>query len=163
MSPFAGGNGNFFIEDGGFVQVSGVLLFHANGTAAAADISGQVQQFFYSHQLHVLITGGFRGLFQVQLTAHRNAKNMNPCPFAPGHQGFENLLFRHSYSMGGMDAAEVIFIKVIVCFPAGDLRLLDKSYRIGFRSHIITIFIITQLVNSPKVSLWQRATDVDTT
>ena len=71
---------------------------------AAPDIARKVQKFLNRNHFHILIAGCFGCLFQIQLTADRNAEYIDTGSFAPGNQGFEHLLRRHADGGSGMVA-----------------------------------------------------------
>ena len=66
---------------------------------------------------------------------------------SPGNQGFENLFLRHTDGLSGMGSAEVLFIKFVKNFPAGDSGLLHKPDSICFICHFITRIYYTPFVN----------------
>ena len=82
--------------------------------------------------------GGFGGFFEVQLAANGNAEYVDPRFLAPGNQCFERLLGGHADGLGGVGAAEVLLIKVVECFPAGNSCLLHQTDSVCFCCHSIT-------------------------
>lgn len=150
MAPLSGGNGDFFPENAGFVEISGVFFLHAHRTAAAPDVTRQPQQLLHMDQLHVLIPSGLSRFFQVQLAAHGDAEHIDSGPFPAGHQGLKHLFRREAQAFRRVDAPEVLLVIFIEMFPAGDTRLFHQAYRIGFSSHLITKSIIQYPVNIRK-------------
>lgn len=138
MSSGAGGDGNLIPQRAGLVNKGGVAFFHAHGTASATDIASQAEKFLDGHQLHIFVPGGLSGLFQIQLAADGNAEHVDARLFAPGDQRLENLFFRHSDGLCGMDAAQIPLVEFIKRFAAGDSRLLNQTDCVRFCSHIIT-------------------------
>ena len=52
-----------------------------------------------------------------------------------GHQGLEDLLRISPQSLGGVEAAEIVFIVFVKVLPAGDLGLLHQPDSVGFLRH----------------------------
>lgn len=155
MSTFTGRYGDLIPQLGCFVYMGGIKLLHTHRRAATADISCQRQQLLYTDQLHTFICCGFRGLFQIQLAAHRNAEYMNAGLRSSCDQGLENLLRRERNGLGGMQTGKVRFIVFIECFPTGDLRLFHKAYSVCFCCHIITVIYYTTACQSLQVGIEQ--------
>ena len=145
MSALSGRNRNLIPELTGFVQKSRVMLTHTNRTAAAPDIAGEGEKLFYGDKLHILIPGCFCGFPEVKLTANRYAEYVDSGSLPSGYQGFENLFGRDSERLGGVDPAEIFFVKFVERFPTGNARLPDNADGVCFCCHMITLPIIRQM------------------
>ena len=154
MASGSCGHGNLFPKDTSLIQVSRKFLFHANRTAATPDVSCETQQFLNRNHFHILVTCNLCGLFKVQLAANRNTENVDARPFAPGYQCLEYLLRRHTDGSGRMVSIQILFIKFVEAFPAGDAGLLYSPYGVGLCCHMITCFIIRHLFNICKSELF---------
>ena len=132
MAPLSGREGDPVTQQAQLVDIGGVFLFHTHGAAPAANIAGQAKELLYRHQLHVFVSGGFGGLFQVQLAAHGDTEHVNAGFDTPGHQGFKNLLLGDTQNLSGMGAAEIVLAVGIKFFFAGNVCFFHKTDRICF-------------------------------
>ena len=146
MTSGTGRYGDLIPQDTGLVDECWIPFFHTDGTASTTDITGQCKQFFDRDQFYLLVTCGFRGLFQVQLTAHRDTEDIDPGPVSPCDQCFEHLLRRHPHGFRGMHTVQIFFVVVVKRLFTGDLCKLYQPYRIRFFCHMITVIIIPHIL-----------------
>lgn len=154
MASCPGGYRDIIPEQGGFIQKCGIFLFHTHRAASTSDIAGEGEKLFYGHQRHIFVSGGFCGFFQIQFTAYRDAENIDSGALPTGYQRFKNLLRRKPNGCGGMKSAEILLIKLIKRFPAGNPRLLNKANSVCFFCHNITGIIIHQFPDLRKSELF---------
>jgi len=57
---------------------------------------------------------------------------MNAVSLTPGNQGLEDLLLGHTDGIGGVGTLQIVIIKFIKGFPAGNLCLLNQPNCVCF-------------------------------
>lgn len=130
LSALARADADLFVISAGSVNVGGELLFHSDGRAAAADVSGEAGEVFHMEHDDAFVSADAGRRFQIELFFRRQAEHDRTSAVSPDDDGLEDHVRVEAESLRGVDAGEIVFIIFVIFCLIDDPRFVEDAHDI---------------------------------